>query len=80
MSENILDTPYSIQTIYTKFIIISIDIQFNEPAIINIRLLQDEPVSASLVKTISIPVEIYEGWQFSQIQIINYVKNYLLNN
>ena len=77
MSEIPLDNPYIVSTNYTKFIITNIEIKFGLPAIITIQLLQDEPASLVLYKTIEIPVAVYEGWQYDQTQIINYVKNSL---
>jgi hypothetical protein len=77
MSEISLDNPYIVTTNYTKFIISNIEIKFNEPAKVLIQLLQDEPASLILFKTIEIPVEIYEGWSYSQEQIITYIKNSL---
>lgn len=77
MSEIPLDNPYIVSTNYTKFVITNIEIKFGLPAIITVQLMQDEPASPVLYKTIEIPVGIYEGWYFDQTQIINYVKNSL---
>lgn len=77
MSEISLDNPYVVSTNYTKFIISNIEIKFNQPAKVLIQLLQDEPASQVLFKTIEIPVEVYEGWSYNQEQIIIYIKNSL---
>jgi hypothetical protein len=77
MSEIPLDNPYIVITNYTKFTITNIEIKFGLPAIVTIQLIQDEPASLVLYKTIEIPVDVYEGWQYDQTQIINYVKNSL---
>jgi hypothetical protein len=77
MSEISLDNAYVVSTSYTKFIITNIEIKFGNPAKITVQLMQDEPASLVLFKTIEIPTEVYEYWQFDQTQIINYVKNSL---
>lgn len=77
MSEISLENPFIVTTNYTKFIISNIEIKFNQPAKVLVQLLQDEPASIGLYKTIEIPVEAYENWSYNQEQIITYIKNYL---
>jgi hypothetical protein len=66
-------------TSYNNFVIRSITIKLNEPAIIEVMLNQDKPASAPLFETIIIPVEVYTNWSYSTELIIDYCKTYLQN-
>jgi hypothetical protein len=61
---------------YTKFFIRNIDIRFNEPARVDILL---KGADCFEYETVEIPVEIYTGWQYDQMQIVDYCKTYLQN-
>ena len=81
MTEILFDADVVITTsiTYSKFVIRDIKIQFGEPAKVDVMLIQKIPVSIPLYEIISIPVEIYNTWQYDEQQIINYCKTYLQN-
>lgn len=81
MTEILFDADVVITTsiTYSKFIVRNIEIKFDEPAKVDIMLIQKIPVSIPLYETVEIPVEIYTGWQYDQMQIVDYCKTYLQN-
>ena len=66
-------------TSYKNFVIRSITIKINEPALIEVMLNQLIPVSNPLFETITIPVEVYTNWSYSTELIVDYCKTYLQN-
>jgi hypothetical protein len=81
MTEILFDADVVITTTitYSKFIVRNIDIKFDEPAKVEVMLIQTNPVQIPLYETVEIPVEIYTGWQYDKQQIIDYCKTYIQN-
>lgn len=60
-------------TKYTSFTIMNINIQFNQPASVDVVLHGE----TDTIENIKIPVEVYTAWQYDETQIIQYCKNFL---
>jgi len=74
-----MDVDITTKITYSKFVIRYIKIEFEEPARVDVMLIQKIPASTPLYETILIPVEVYTEWQYDQSQIIDYCKTYLQN-
>jgi hypothetical protein len=81
MTEILFDADVVITTsiTYSKFIVRNIDIKFDEPAKVDVMLIQKIPVSIPLYETIEIPLEVYTAWQYDKQQIIDFCKTYIQN-
>ena len=81
MTEILFDADVVITTVisYSKFIVRNIDIKFDEPAKVDVMLIQTNPAQIPLYETIEIPVETYTSWQYDKQQIIDYCKTYIQN-